>query len=119
VAAVFLAFALERMLEEASRPILRSGDYPKGHMAFRNLFEQRTRRPIPSILSAAGLRDFDRAWGRLVTLRNQIAHGRFSVDQTMTSSALSPMRRDALVACTVLYRAALRSTNPQARDLVR
>jgi hypothetical protein len=118
VAAVFLASAFERLLEEATRPLLRARDKPRGQSEWRALFEERTSTTVPAVLAGAGMPAFDRNWKHLVRLRNQIAHGAFAVEATMDGAILKGLCKDAVRAFAALARAG-RAAARQRRGPVR
>src|SRR2546428_11999899 len=60
VAIVFLAFAFERLLEEALLPLVHIGKLPTGQGDRKALFEHRTGRRVRALLTEAGLPDFER-----------------------------------------------------------
>src|SRR5262245_58226093 len=82
VTIVFLASALERMLEDALRFIRKPGEVlPASVEERRALFEQRTRETIAGVFKGSGFDRFDADWKELRRLRNQVAHGQFSIDR--------------------------------------
>jgi hypothetical protein len=106
VAAVFLAFALERLLEETLAPLVPRGGLPRDQKERKTLLGRRIGKPVQKLLSEAGLPDFHRDWNRLIWLRNQVAHGKFTLDQTMDGSVLARLHAEAVPAFVHLARAA-------------
>lgn len=113
VTTVFLAFALERLLEDTLRFILRSGDVLPPRVPERKMFfARRTGHSIAGVLKGSGLATFNDSWDELIKLRNQIAHGQFFLARTMNLSVLRDIRRDALPAFEALMRVSLTAGQP-------
>jgi hypothetical protein len=118
VTIVFLASGIERLLEDALRFLLRSDEnLPDTVKERRALFEKKTRQTIPGIFRRSGLNRFDDDWRELRRLRNQVAHGNFSLDRTMKASVLRDLRRDAVPAFEQLMRVSLTTQEKRSNTI--